>query len=175
MIRMRHTDESPHEASEINVTPFIDVMLVLLVIFMVTAPLTTVNVPVDLPSSTEKPTPRPDDPVFLTVKADHNLALGEDDITMDALAGALESATKGNRDERIFLRADKTVDYGTLMGVMDKLRSAGYLKVALVNLQGQEQGSEAGSTPVPSGTAAPAVSGATPASTPATPASGATP
>ncbi|MBV1829278.1 TonB system transport protein ExbD [Komagataeibacter sp. AV436] len=151
MIRMRHTDESPHEASEINVTPFIDVMLVLLVIFMVTAPLTTVNVPVDLPSSTEKPTPRPDDPVFLTVKADHGLALGEDDITMDGLAGALEGATKGNRDERIFLRADRTVDYGTLMGVMDKLRSAGYLKVALVNLQGQEEGSEAGTTTVPTG------------------------
>ncbi|MHC0612958.1 TonB system transport protein ExbD [Komagataeibacter oboediens] len=164
MIRMRHTDESPHEASEINVTPFIDVMLVLLVIFMVTAPLTTVNVPVDLPSSTEKPTPRPDDPVFLTVKADHGLALGEDDITMDGLAGALESATKGNRDERIFLRADKTVDYGTLMGVMDKLRSAGYLKVALVNLQGQEEGSEAGTTTVPTSST---TSGSAPATVPA--------
>ncbi|GCE82680.1 TonB system transport protein ExbD [Komagataeibacter diospyri] len=171
MIRMRHTDESPHEASEINVTPFIDVMLVLLVIFMVTAPLTTVNVPVDLPSSTEKPTPRPDDPVFLTVKADHGLALGEDDITMDGLAGALETATKGNKDERIFLRADKTVDYGTLMGVMDKLRTAGYLKVALVNLQGQEEGSEAGTTPVPAGGGA---SSATPTA-PAAAASGATP
>ncbi|RFD19509.1 TonB system transport protein ExbD [Komagataeibacter melaceti] len=163
MIRMRHTDESPHEASEINVTPFIDVMLVLLVIFMVTAPLTTVNVPVDLPSSSEKPTPRPDDPVFLTVKADHGLALGEDDITMDGLAGALETATQGNRDERIFLRADKTVDYGTLMGVMDKLRSAGYLKVALVNLQGQEEGSEAGTTMVPT---ASTTSGSAPATAP---------
>lgn len=162
MIRIRHTDEHPHEASEINVTPFIDVMLVLLVIFMVTAPLTTVNVPVDLPSSTEKPTPRPDDPVFLTVKADHGLAQGEDDISTDALPGALETATKGNRDERIFLRADKTVDYGTLMGVMDRLRSAGYLKVALVNLQGQEEGSEAGSMPVPSSNAAAPVSGTTP-------------
>lgn len=162
MIRIRHTDENPHEASEINVTPFIDVMLVLLVIFMVTAPLTTVNVPVDLPSSTEKPTPRPDDPVFLTVKADHGLALGEDYISTDALPGALETATKGNKDERIFLRADKTVDYGTLMGVMDKLRSAGYLKVALVNLQGQEEGSEAGSMPVPSGNAAAPASGTTP-------------
>ncbi|ARW16849.1 TonB system transport protein ExbD [Komagataeibacter europaeus] len=169
MIRIRHADESPHEASEINVTPFIDVMLVLLVIFMVTAPLTTVNVPVDLPSSTEKPTPRPDDPVFLTVKADHGLALGEDDISADALPGALETATKGNKDERIFLRADKTVDYGTLMGVMDKLRSAGYLKVALVNLQGQKEGSEAGSTPVPSGNTAAPVSATT------VPAAGATP
>ncbi|MCX2566415.1 TonB system transport protein ExbD [Acetobacter suratthaniensis] len=148
MIRIRHTDENPHEASEINVTPFIDVMLVLLVIFMVTAPLTTVNVPVDLPSSTQKPTPRPDTPVFLTVKADHSLALGEDDISPDALSGALETATKGNKDERIFLRADRSVDYGTLMGVMDKLRAVGYLKVALVNLQGQEEGSEA-SVPMP--------------------------
>ncbi|WP_025828856.1 TonB system transport protein ExbD [Acetobacter okinawensis] len=161
MIRIRHTDENPHEASEINVTPFIDVMLVLLVIFMVTAPLTTVNVPVDLPSSTEKPTPRPDAPVFLTVKADHGLALGEEDISTDALPGALERATKSNKDERIFLRADRTVDYGTLMGVMDKLRTAGYLKVALVNLQGQEEGSEAGTTPMPAGgapSAAPAAS-----------------
>ncbi|NHN88351.1 TonB system transport protein ExbD [Acetobacter conturbans] len=142
MIRIRHADETPHEAHEINVTPFIDVMLVLLVIFMVTAPLTTVNVPVDLPSSTEKPAPRPDNPVFLTVKADHGLTVGEDDITAETMASVLEAATKGNKDERIFLRADKTVDYGTLMAVMDKLRAAGYLKVALVNLQGQEEGSE---------------------------------
>ncbi|MCE0743507.1 TonB system transport protein ExbD [Acetobacter sicerae] len=147
MIRIRHADETPHEASEINVTPFIDVMLVLLVIFMVTAPLTTVNVPVDLPSSTEKPAPRPDNPVFLTVKADHGLALGEDDISPEGLAAALEAATKGDKEQRIFLRADKTVDYGTLMGVMDKLRSSGYLKVALVNLQGQEEGAESAQTP----------------------------
>lgn len=142
MLRIRHTDENPHEASEINVTPFIDVMLVLLVIFMVTAPLTTVNVPVDLPSSTEKPAPRPDDPVFLTVKVDHNLALGEDNVAVEALPSALQQATKGDKEQRIFLRADKTVDYGTLMSVMDKLRTAGYLKVALVNLQGQEEGQE---------------------------------
>jgi biopolymer transport protein ExbD len=117
---------------------------------------------VDLPSSAEKPTPRPDDPVFLTVKADHGLALGEDDITTDGLAGALDGATKGNKDERIFLRADKTVDYGTLMGVMDKLRAAGYLKVALVTLQGQEEGSVTGITPVlPPGNVSP-TSGAAP-------------
>ncbi|MFS3136112.1 TonB system transport protein ExbD [Gluconacetobacter sacchari] len=162
MIRIRHADETPHEAHEINVTPFIDVMLVLLVIFMVTAPLTTVNVPVDLPSSTGKPTPRPDDPVFLTIKPDHSLALGEDDIVADALAGAMASATKGNKDERIFLRADRSVDYGTLMGVMDKLRAAGYLKVALVNLQGQEEDSEAGATAGPAGDAAPAAPGGQP-------------
>ncbi|MBB2164869.1 TonB system transport protein ExbD [Gluconacetobacter sp. 1b LMG 1731] len=162
MIHIRHADENPHEASEINVTPFIDVMLVLLVIFMVTAPLTTVNVPVDLPSSTEKPAPRPDDPVFLTVKADHGLALGEDDIAADAMPAALATATKGNKDERIFLRADRTVDYGTLMGVMDKLRAAGYLKVALVNLQGQEEGGAAGTAPAATVPAAVPAPGATP-------------
>lgn len=102
MIRIRHTDESPHEASEINVTPFIDVMLVLLVIFMVTAPLTTVNVPVDLPSSTEKPIPRPDDPVFLTVKVDHSLALGEDDITTDALPVHWKQQPKAIRTSAFF-------------------------------------------------------------------------
>ncbi|MBS0983998.1 TonB system transport protein ExbD [Gluconobacter cerinus] len=139
-IHIRHADEAVLEAHEINVTPFIDVMLVLLVIFMVAAPLTTVNVPVDLPSSTETPAPRPDEPVFVTVKADHTLALGEDAVSSDQLIDALGKASKGNKEERIFLRADKTVDYGTLMDVMGQLRKAGFLKVALVTLQGQEAG-----------------------------------
>ncbi|MCP1243753.1 TonB system transport protein ExbD [Acetobacter lambici] len=142
-IHLRHTDENPHEAHEINVTPFIDVMLVLLVIFMVTAPLTTVNVPVDLPSSTQQPAPRPDNPVFVTIQANQTLAVGEDIVAQNDLPTALNTAAKGNKDERIFLRADKTVDYATLMSVMDKLRAAGYLKVALVNLQGQEEGAQA--------------------------------
>ena len=139
-IHIRHADEAVLEAHEINVTPFIDVMLVLLVIFMVAAPLTTVNVPVDLPSSAETPAPRPDEPVFLTVKADHTLALGEDAVSSDQLIDALGKASKGNKEERIFLRADKTVDYGMLMDVMGQLRKAGFLKVALVTLQGQEAG-----------------------------------
>ena len=142
-IHLRHTDENPHEAHEINVTPFIDVMLVLLVIFMVTAPLTTVNVPVELPSSTQEPAPRPDNPVFLTIRADQTLALGENSVTQNDLPAALDTAAKGNKDERIFLRADKSVEYGTLMDVMDKLRAAGYLKVALVNLQGQAESAPA--------------------------------
>ncbi|MFT8656832.1 MAG: TonB system transport protein ExbD [Acetobacter papayae] len=148
MIRIRHADETPHEASEINVTPFIDVMLVLLVIFMVTAPLTTVNVPVDLPSSTEKPAPRPDNPVFLTIRADHSLALGEDHVTAETLPATLDAATHTNKDERIFLRADKTVDYATLMQIMDQLHAAGYLRVALVTQQGQEEGQESASVPI---------------------------
>ncbi|GBQ10050.1 TonB system transport protein ExbD [Swaminathania salitolerans] len=139
-LRMRHADESAPDAHELNVTPLIDVMLVLLVIFMVTAPLSTVNVPVDLPASTAKPAPRPNDPVFVTIKADHGLALGDEDVANETLTARLMSLTDGHKDERIFLRADKTVDYETLMKTMDLMRKAGFLKVALVNLQGQDEG-----------------------------------
>jgi TonB system transport protein ExbD (group 1) len=125
---------------EINVTPFIDVMLVLLIIFMVAAPLATVDVPVDLPSSTAQPQPRPDKPVFLTVKSDLTLDLGEAPVLRDALTGALEGATGGDREQRIFLRADKAVSYGDLMEIMNALRNAGYLKVALVGLEGAPAG-----------------------------------
>lgn len=135
MIRMRHNDETPNEVNDINVTPFIDVVLVLLIIFMVAAPLSTVNIPVNLPASTEKTTPAPTNPVFLTLKTDQTLSLGEDKVSNDQLAAALATATKGNKNEPIFLRADKKVDYESLITVMDQLRSAGYLKVALVNLQ----------------------------------------
>ncbi|MET0968804.1 MAG: TonB system transport protein ExbD [Tardiphaga sp.] len=122
---------------EINVTPFIDVMLVLLIIFMVAAPLATVDLGVDLPASAVEPQPRPDTPVFVTVKPDLAIAVGENVIARDALGGTLDDATKSNKDERIFLRADKTVSYGDLMEVMNLLRNAGYLKVALVGLDGR--------------------------------------
>ena len=125
------------EAHEINVTPFIDVMLVLLIIFMVAAPLATVDLGVDLPASTAEPQPRPDKPVFVTVKPDLSVAVGEDIIARDALATMLDGATKGHKDERIFLRADKAVSYGELMEVMNLLRNAGYLKIALVGLDGR--------------------------------------
>jgi biopolymer transport protein ExbD len=122
---------------EINVTPFIDVMLVLLIIFMVAAPLATVDLGVDLPASAAEPQPRPDMPVFVTVKPDLAIAIGETVIARDALGAGLDDATKSNKDERIFLRADKTVSYGDLMEVMNLLRNAGYLKVALVGLDGR--------------------------------------
>ena len=125
------------EVHEINVTPFIDVMLVLLIIFMVAAPLATVDLNVELPASTVEPQPRPDKPVFVTVKPDLSVAVGEDVIARDALATALDAATKGKKDERIFLRADKAVSYGELMEIMNALRNAGYLKVALVGLDGR--------------------------------------
>jgi biopolymer transport protein ExbD len=128
-------DDDLAENHEINVTPFIDVMLVLLIIFMVAAPLSTVDVPVDLPVSTAKPEPRPGKPLFLTVKSDLGLALGETDVPRAQLSRFIDSATGSDREQRIFLRADKTVPYGALMEVMNLLRQSGYLKVALVGLE----------------------------------------
>ncbi|MEH6690840.1 MAG: TonB system transport protein ExbD [Pseudorhizobium pelagicum] len=124
------------ENHEINVTPFIDVMLVLLIIFMVAAPLATVDVNVDLPASTAQPAERPDEPLYLTVTEDLGLNLGNDTIDRAELATALERVTEGNKDTRIFLRADKAIEYGQFMEVMNLLRDAGYLKIALVGLEG---------------------------------------
>jgi len=123
------------ENHEINVTPFIDVMLVLLIIFMVAAPLATVDVPVDLPASAAPAQPRPDKPVYLTLKSDLSLVLGETPVERAGLREVLDTATNATRDTRIFLRADSTVDYGDLMQVMNALQTAGYLKVALVGLE----------------------------------------
>jgi biopolymer transport protein ExbD len=134
-VRLDHGEDTLNEVHEINVTPFIDVMLVLLIIFMVAAPLATVDILVNLPAANAEPQPRPDRPLYLTVKSDLGLALGNDAISRDRLPGALEAATKGERDTRIFLRADRSVPYGEVMGVMNLLRAAGYLKVALVGLE----------------------------------------
>jgi biopolymer transport protein ExbD len=133
--KLKHGDDELTESHEINVTPFIDVMLVLLIIFMVAAPLATVDIPVDLPASSAQPQSRPDQPLFLTVQADQALVLGEEPVTAATLGAALDRRTEQDHERRIFLRADKTVDYGELMGVMDALRTAGYLKVALVGLE----------------------------------------
>jgi biopolymer transport protein ExbD len=148
---IKDTGDDLAESHEINVTPFIDVMLVLLIIFMVAAPLSTVDVPVDLPVASAKAAPRPDKPLFLTVKADLSLALGNDPVPRGAIAGALDVATKSDRQQRVFLRADKTVPYGELMRVMNLLRAAGYLKVALVGLEeaGAQPASPEGAASVP--------------------------
>ncbi|MGZ5890320.1 MAG: TonB system transport protein ExbD [Solirubrobacteraceae bacterium] len=134
-VRLDHGEDSLSEVHEINVTPFIDVMLVLLIIFMVAAPLATVDIQVNLPASTAEPQQRPDQPLYLTVKSDLTLALGNDPLARNLLRGALDAATKGDKDTRIFLRADKTVPYGELMEVMNLLRAGGYLKVALVGME----------------------------------------
>jgi biopolymer transport protein ExbD len=134
-VRLDHGRDELDEVHEINVTPFIDVMLVLLIIFMVAAPLATVDTPVDLPASTAAPQPRPDKPIFVSVKPDLSLTLGDEAVGRDALGGALAQATGGDKETRIFLRADKAVSYGDLMEVMNLLRGAGFLKVALVGLE----------------------------------------
>ena len=134
-IRLGHDDDDFAETHEINVTPFIDVILVLLIIFMIAAPLATVDVPVDLPSSTAQPQQRPDKPLFLTVNADLALSLRDEMVARDMLGGVLDRAADGDKTTRIFLRADRTVPYGELMEVMNLMRKAGFLKVALVGLE----------------------------------------
>jgi len=128
-------DGDLEENHEINVTPFIDVILVLLIIFMVAAPLATVDINVDLPGSTATPAPRPETPLFLTLKQDLTLAIGNNSVPREAFASMLDGRTKGDKQTRIFLRADKAVGYGELMDVMNLLRGAGYLKIALVGLE----------------------------------------
>ncbi|WP_117084961.1 TonB system transport protein ExbD, partial [Klebsiella pneumoniae] len=105
------------EMHDINVTPFIDVMLVLLIIFMVAAPLATVDVKVNLPASSSQPQPRPEKPIYLSVKADKTMFLGNDPITDENMIASLDALTEGKKDTTVFFRADKTVDYETMMKV----------------------------------------------------------
>ena len=134
-VRLDHGRDDLEEVHEINVTPFIDVILVLLIIFMIAAPLATVDISVDLPAANAEPAQRPDKPLFLTLKSDLSLALDNDTLARSALAPALDRATNGDKQQRVFLRADKSVPYGELMSLMNELRGAGYLHVALVGLE----------------------------------------
>lgn len=134
-INQRSEGDDPGDIHEINVVPFIDIMLVLLVIFMVAAPLATVDVPVDLPAATAGPQPRPEAPLYVTLRDDLTLALGAEPVARAGLAAALDAATGGDRETRLFLRADRSVAYGDLMALMNDLRAAGYLAIALVGLE----------------------------------------
>jgi biopolymer transport protein ExbD len=129
-------DDDDLEMHEINVTPFIDVMLVLLIIFMVAAPLSTVDLPVDLPSSTAVPAKKPDRPIYVTINADLAVAIDETPVTRIDLVRSLDGMAEGGKDHRIFLRADRAVPYGELMDVLELLRGGGYLKIALVAREG---------------------------------------
>jgi biopolymer transport protein ExbD len=113
-------------------------MLVLLIIFMVAAPLATVDIAVNLPSSNAQPQQRPSKPIYLTLKSDLSLAIGDNLVARDRLTGAHDAATNGDKEERIFLRADRSVPYGDVMQVMNDLRAARYLKVARVRLETRE-------------------------------------
>src|SRR4030081_406198 len=124
------------EAHEINVTPFIDVMLVLLIIFMIAAPLSTVDLPVDLPSSTATPQKKPDKPTYVSIKSDLAVAIGETMVKRIDLVRALDAAPDATKDRFIFLRADRAVPYGEMMDVLEILRAGGYSKIKLVALEG---------------------------------------
>lgn len=135
-MNLKEGGEESAEMSEINVTPFIDVMLVLLIIFMVAAPLATVDIKVDLPASTATPQPRPEQPIILTLKADQQLFLGNELVaSADQLAVELAKQTNGDKETTIFFQADKSVNYEDLINVMNDLRKTGYLKIGLVGLE----------------------------------------
>ena len=134
-MHMNEGSDDLQESHEINVTPFIDVMLVLLIIFMVAAPLATVDVKVDLPASSATPQPRPDQPIYLSIKEDQGLFLGNDAVAAEQLGAALDRQSKGDKEQTVFIRGDQAVDYSRLMEVMDLLRTAGYLKIGLVGLE----------------------------------------
>ena len=135
-MRVHAGEDDLAEAHEINVTPFIDVMLVLLIIFMVAAPLSTVDLPVDLPSSTATPQKKPDKPTYVSIRADLAVAIGETMVKRVDLVHTLDSAPDAGKDRFIFLRADRAVPYGDMMDVLEILRAGGYSKIKLVALEG---------------------------------------
>jgi biopolymer transport protein TolR len=118
--------------SEINVTPMVDVMLVLLIIFMVSAPLLTVGVAIDLPQTQAKSLDQDREPLTVTVNDKGQVYLQNTDIKLDELVPKLQAITKNGTDERIYVRGDRKVDYGTVMRVMGRLSAAGYRRVALI-------------------------------------------
>ena len=124
--------------SEINVTPFVDVMLVLLIVFMVTAPLLTVGIPVDLPKVKANALTDQKDPIEITVKLDGNVYLGESVIEVETLVPKLNAITNQNTEARIYVRGDRVVAYGRIMEIMSLVNSAGYTKVALVTQNPKE-------------------------------------
>lgn len=124
--------------SEINVTPFVDVMLVLLIIFMVAAPLLTVGVPIDLPETQAKALSSQTQPISLSVNEKGQIFLQETEIPMEEIVAKLSAIAKNGYEERIYVRGDKTADYGAVMQVMGLISQAGYKRLAMVTLQEQK-------------------------------------
>lgn len=124
--------------SEINVTPFVDVMLVLLIIFMVAAPLLTVGVPLDLPETQARPLDAVDEPITVSVASDGRVYIQETEIDPEEIIAKLEAIAESGYEERIFVRGDANADYGTIMKVMARISAAGYKRLALVTLEEQQ-------------------------------------
>ncbi len=118
--------------TEINVTPFVDVMLVLLIIFMVTAPMLTAGVTVDLPESSAGPVKGDDEPLAVSITSDGTVYIQETKVELEELEAKIAAIAGENKEKRIFIRADTTIDYGSVMGVLGRINAAGFLKVALV-------------------------------------------
>jgi len=129
---LQSRDHRRRPMAEINVTPFVDVMLVLLIVFMVTAPLLTVGVPVDLPKTKAQPLGQDREPLSVSVRKNGNIYLQNTPIEEDALVARLEAISKNGYDQRIFVRGDKSVDYGRVMEVMGLLNAAGFTHIGLV-------------------------------------------
>lgn len=125
--------------SEINVTPFVDVMLVLLIIFMVAAPLLTVGVPIDLPETQAKSLQPETQPITISVNREGQVYIQESEIEVESILPQLEAIAKNGYEERIYVRGDRDADYGTVMKIMARISSAGYKKIGLVTLQEQGQ------------------------------------
>ena len=143
--RGRRSRHRRRQMSEPNVTPLVDVMLVLLIVFMVAAPLLTAGVSVDLPQTSSSPLPGQDEPLAVSVGKDGKIYLQETELALDQLGPRLEAITQRNREARIFVRGDQAVNYGEVMAVMGAIHSAGFQKVALVT-QTPDEAAAAGSS-----------------------------
>jgi biopolymer transport protein TolR len=135
--RHRHRRKRRAPMSEINVTPFVDVMLVLLIVFMVAAPLLTSGVPIDLPESSAAPLNLEKEPITITIDTAGKVFLKEDEIALDSLVPRLMELTGGNMDERIYVRGDRSASYGTIMHVMGEVNGAGFRRIGLIALKEQ--------------------------------------
>jgi biopolymer transport protein TolR len=134
--RRRHRRYAP--ISDINVTPLVDVMLVLLIVFMVSAPLLSAGVPVDLPETEAGALPTDTEPVTVTVNEGGQIFVGDGEVMLDNLVATLMELTEGNLDQRVFVRGDRASSYGAVMLVMGEINAAGFTRIGLVTLPAEE-------------------------------------
>ncbi len=133
--RSRRRGRAPKPMSEINVTPFVDVMLVLLIVFMVAAPLLTAGVPIDLPQAAVQALAVDKEPIMVTIDPDGKVFIGEEEVAMDQVVPRITAIATEGLEERIYVRGDRTASYGTIMTVMGAINNAGFKRIGLVALQ----------------------------------------